>query len=775
MQSVAFFLRLLSWFTLRQWRNQPWRVLAVLVGIALGAAVFTSVRLAVDASLDSFIRSMNYISGSADWTVTKPGGRLAEDIVARLSAHPAVETAAPLLTSYVSISREKSESFMLIGLDPVSAYPLRQWQVQAPQQEAGQLWLDLIREPGTLLLGSRLAQKESLEAGDLVHLEHVNRIAPFRVLGTLKQDGLGLVEGGLVAVTDIATMQEFTGTFGWVDRIDLRLTQKSTGKDVTALRALLPAGVILEDPAEAAQTGRSMIHAYQLNLSVLSFVSLFVGMFLVYSLVSLNATSRRRELATLRSLGADSRLIFLLILSEGLLLGIFGWLLAIPVGSFLVRYLLERVSSTIGNLFVRVRVEALQLDIWEIQLSVLVTLFVSSLAALSPALEAGRVTPSEAMVKLESGHQQERSTRYLMPLGILLIALSYPVARLPALPGFPIAGYLAIILLVAGFALLSRPCLRWMGSYLPPFLRRLAREPAFLAGRYLRDAGSRTAISVGALVTAMALFTALVIMIHSFRQTVTLWVEQTVAGDFFIRPKMAGPNRYQDSLPVVVVEAVKQIEGVEIAPYRHLYFREEGIPYQLEAVDFDLLLRKGNFMLLKGSLEKIKEALISGHGVLVSEVFSNQTGLGMGNRYKFRLGEAVLDYPILGVFRDYRTQGGIVYTDLYGFQRLTGDLQWSGARLFLKDRKQDPTAALDRLRSELIRCCAQTHPLDMASGVELRRGILEIFDQTFAITTVLLLIALLVAGIGITTTLTMLVFERLRQLNTLVAVGGRLC
>jgi putative ABC transport system permease protein len=196
------------------------------------------------------------------------------------------------------------------------------------------------------------------------------------------------------------------------------------------------------------------------------------------------------------------------------------------------------------------------------------------------------------------------------------------------------------------------------------------------------------------------------------------------------------------------------------------------MPYQLEAVNFDLLLRHADFMLLQGDLEDIKEALILGRGVLVSEVFSNQTGLGRGDSYRVQLGEVTLAAPILGVFRDYRTQGGIVYTDLSGFQRLTGDPRWSGARLFFKDRKQDPGPALDRLRAELVRCCAQKHPLDMASGYELRREILEIFDQTFAITMVLLLIALLVAGIGITTTLTMLVLERIRQLNTLVAVGA---
>jgi len=72
-----------------------------------------------------------------------------------------------------------------------------------------------------------------------------------------------------------------------------------------------------------------MVRSYQLNLSVLSFVSLFVGMFLVYSLVSLHATSRRHELAILRSVGASSRLIFLLFLTEGAFFGCVGWLLAL--------------------------------------------------------------------------------------------------------------------------------------------------------------------------------------------------------------------------------------------------------------------------------------------------------------------------------------------------------------------------------------------------------------------------------------------------------------
>jgi putative ABC transport system permease protein len=103
---------------------------------------------------------------------------------------------------------------------------------------------------------------------------------------------------------------------------------------------------------------------------------------------------------------------------------------------------------------------------------------------------------------------------------------------------------------------------------------------------------------------------------------------------------------------------------------------------------------------------------------------------------------------------------------------LTGQEQWSGVRFFFKKRDQDLDAAAERLKEEIVQSCALQHPLQMAVGGALREEVMEIFDETFAITTVLLLIALVVAGLGITTTLTVLVLERIRQMNTLVAVGA---
>jgi len=773
MQRVTLYLRLFVWFNGRQLQRHPWRLSAVILGIALGAAVFTSVRLAVDASLDAFIQSIELISGKADWSVLGRGARVPEDLVARLKGDAAVETASPFVSTYVEAQGNDLPPFLLIGIDPILDYPLRSWQLASAGPDQTASWLDLIRAPNTCLLTPTLAQALQRSSGDIVQLSHVRQIAPFRILGILKPQGLARVEGGAMAITDIATIQEFIGCQGRVDRIDLKLKPGTTEADRRRIEGALPEGFDLERPVETKETWEAMIRGYQLNLSVLSLVSLFVGMFLVYSLVSLNAAARRNELANLRALGASTDLIFLLILSEGIALGIAGWIAAIPIGSLLVQYLLAAVSGTIDSLFVRVQAVTLGPDVSEILLSFGITVGTSLVAASKPARDATRIAPKEAMIIHGSASQTPSRARGLWAIGLLLIALSWPLASLPPVGPFPLAGYVSASLLILGFSSLSPPLLRIMGSRLARTLRFVGGEPAFLAGRYVREAGSRTAISVGALITAVALFVSLVIMVNSFRYTVSLWVEQTLAGDFFLRPSMAGLNEYRDALPDDVVRAVQGMASdVDILPYHRLRLRHDKTPYELEAVDLKKLMSYGGFILLEGRMEAIRHPLFRGEGVLVSEVFANRSGLSTGDRYGAQIGKAVLDLPILGVFRDYRTHGGAVYMDLKAFQTLTGITAWGGVRFFFKDRDRDLEGATRALEARIRRCCAQSHPLEMAAGLELRREVLRIFDETFAVTTVLLLIALLVSALGIATTLTVLVLERLRQLNTLAAIGA---
>jgi len=558
---------------------------------------------------------------------------------------------------------------------------------------------------------------------------------------------------------------------GQADRIDIKLQAETQNATAADLKPLMPAGVVIRSPSTLSQSGRGMIRAYELSLTFLSFISLFVGMFLVYSLVALNAAARRRELAVMRATGASRRLLFSLFLGEGAFIGLAGWLLALPVSSFLVKYLLAGVSRTVSMLFVRVQVDQLVLSPWEVLLSFTVTLTVAVLAALQPAREAMAVPPREALDIDPTATIRPQLTRNMALGGIGLLALVYPVSRLPSLPAVSLPGYLAAFLLFVGFALITPFLLRQFGRFLAPQLSRVGGQSAFLAAGYLRESGVQTAISVGALITAVALFTALVVMIHSFRSTVALWVQQSIAGDIYVRPKLSELNRFRDPLPPRVVAAVKALPGpVSLVPMHRLELRLKGHQHLFEAMDYDAYSQRSRFIWMGGDTGQIEADLTAGKGVAVSEVFANSTGLKAGDRYRVQIGDQLLDEPILGVFRDYRTRGGAVYYSLTRFQERFQDFSWSGVQVNVIDSGPGGSDAIDRIRATLLTCCAET--IEMIEGQRLRQAVLRIFDETFAITTVLLLIALVVAALGIATTLAVLVLQRRVQINTIRALGG---
>ncbi|HSO20662.1 MAG TPA: ABC transporter permease, partial [Desulfosarcina sp.] len=363
-------------------------------------------------------------------------------------------------------------------------------------------------------------------------------------------------------------------------------------------------------------------------------------------------------------------------------------------------------------------------------------------------------------------------------LGLILIAAVWPLSELPGISGIPLPGYVATFALFAGFSLLSPFFLRFIGRRVSPMLRRAFGEPAHLAGRYLKESGTRVAVSVGSLITAVALFSALVIMIHSFRGTVEIWVTQTVSGDLFVTPRLGEVNRHRNVFPQATADALETMApDADTVPFRRFYLTYGATAYQFEAIDFAPFLRHGGYLWIAGDPDASRTALVNGDGCIVSEVFANRTGLKPGDRFRDHVAGRVLEIPILGIIRDYRSQGGVVFFSLPRFQaeRSAAGLavqtdEWSGIRYFFKPGAGDTETTVQALITCIIDRFGDQ--VSHISGRELRRNILRVFDETFAITTVLLIIALIVAALGIATTLAVSVLERSHHLNTIFAVGG---
>ena len=102
---------------------------------------------------------------------------------------------------------------------------------------------------------------------------------------------------GQFAVLDIAAAQLHLGKLGRLDRVDLLLDEQADPDRIAArLRRQLPPEVAVERPEARNAQVEQMLASFQLNLSVLSLIALFVGMFLVYNTMSVSVVRQRRQI-----------------------------------------------------------------------------------------------------------------------------------------------------------------------------------------------------------------------------------------------------------------------------------------------------------------------------------------------------------------------------------------------------------------------------------------------------------------------------------------------
>jgi putative ABC transport system permease protein len=175
---------------------------------------------------------------------------------------------------------------------------------------------------------------------------------------------------------------------------------KSDADSVTSLRANLDRnleqqGVRARGSVSKAESrfayDEHMLMIY-VFLIVMSVIIGGVGGLGLMTTMSLNVLERRREMGVMRALGATPRIVWLMIVAEGIVIGLLSWTIA--------ALLAWPVSKVLGDILVRVMFrsgvdftfEPLGLLIW-----LIISFVLSAAASFLPAWKASRVTVREAL------------------------------------------------------------------------------------------------------------------------------------------------------------------------------------------------------------------------------------------------------------------------------------------------------------------------------------------------------------------------------------------
>ncbi|MBI3328066.1 MAG: FtsX-like permease family protein [Nitrospinae bacterium] len=739
-----------------------------ILGVALGVAVFVAIRVTNLSTLHAFAEMVDAVSGRTQLQVVGEIAGIDEALYPRVRSMPGLLAAVPVVTGYAVAEEKDGEVLFVQGIDVLLDRSVRDYRIGhsgAPHTDP----LALLFDPSTLFVSETFARRHGLSVGASLALLTPHGRDAFMIRGFMAADGPATALGGNFAVMDIGAAQLAFQKAGKLDRIDV-VPQAGIAVEAMqeALQARLGPEVKVQRPSFRNATVEKMLQSFQVNLTALSMIALFVGMFLIYNTLSSAVVERRKDIGILRAVGANRTAIASVFLTEGLAMGVMGTLLGIALGLALSRLTLHIVSQTLVSLFLLVAIQKLMISPGIIISALALGLLASLVSAAIPVREAIRVPPVDALALAQYQTKPYRSWARLFIPWILWLAVGYLLARLPAIAGVPLFGYLSAFSLLCGFSLLMPAAILGLTWALRPLLFRLFRVEGDVAGENLQSALTRSSVAAASLMTGVAMVVSVAIMIFSFKRTVYTWVDQTVKGDLIVTAAAPSSGVATVHLPESLARGLGEVDGVwEVDALRSLSIPYQGRQIILNVGDLDVFGRHTEYPFIAGWPAEVFAEVVSHDSVIVSENFHNRFGVGYGDTLTLPTPEGPRWFRIAGVSLDYSSDQGTVVMHWGIFRRYWTERVVDSVGVFLK-----PGANLAAVAAEIRRRYGGTHRLFLFSNQAFKQEIYQLVDQSFVITYALEVIAITVGIMGIATALYTSVLERQREISVLRALGA---
>ena len=732
------------------------RTSVTVLAVALGVATVVAIDLAGEASAGSFRSSMETLQGSASYEIRQVGG-IPEGLYGELARLPEPLRFSARVEGYGMVPGT-GERVPVFGVDLLGDPMLRGW--------GGIDGADL-----STLTGSRavwVSPALEAEPGDRIDLIFNDHAETLDVQGVLQDTHFQGASLGRMVLADIALAQRLLDRTGRLDRIYVQAPEEGDPKRAESLRRHLPPSAELSEAGIQSRQNRKMLSAFRWNVRVLSYIALLVGAFLVYNAVAVSVVRRRPQIGIVRALGASQRMVRWGFLVEGGLLGICGAALGLPLGQLFAFAAVEAMGQTVEALYVSSAPGAVEIRPWTVALSVITGMGVALASAWRPAHEAAAVRPTEAMARARRDYLARGSSRKWAGIALGLAGLAVALCFVPAWERIPLAGYAAALALIAAAALVT-PQAAASGLRL---VERLFAMPFGVAGtlgaRGLTASLARTAVIVAALCTATAMMVSVGVMVGSFRETVSLWMDRQLQADLYLRPE--GPSA-PDQSPTMSEEVALRVEqSPEVAAvdrFRVHAIEYGGLPARLGLGDVRVHGRRAGIRFLEGLRpETIWDRLTSGDSVIVSEPFSNKHDVHAGDTIALPLGPDGVRFQVEGVYYDYSGEQGYLIGDRSNLLRYLPDRRLSSLSVYLREGSDAEEA-----RASIVRTLSGSN-VQVTRNRDLRERALVVFDRTFAITYALEAIAVIVAILGMAGALIILVIDRRADLGVLRVLGA---
>ncbi len=723
------------------------RLLTTALAIILGVAFTAGTMILTDTMSASFDSAIEQLSDGVDTVVR--GERVGEtEVYTPRAAVPLVEFDTIRSIAGVAAAATYSEGYaQVIDADGKA--------LDTPQS-AGLSWIDdpelsmfeivdgrSPAVPGEVVLGADTAADAGVSIGDPVDL--ITRVGreTFTVTGFARLDGGAELGGTSFAFFHHDDADGRITDVGTVTAVLARGDGSISEQQLTARIAAVADGYDVVTGSQQSAEQRSdlgdVIGVFETILLVFGVIALFVGSFTIANTFTITVAQRTRELALVRAIGASRRQVLASVVSEAFALGIIAAGLGL-VGGLGVAKALTSLFAALGLEF---PARSLVIQPATVVISLLAGVLVTVAAALIPARRAASVAPVDAM--RSAVIETTGSSRRRKLVGAVLTLSGGAAIALGVADGSaPIVGFGCVAIFGASIALgpvLVHPV---AGAIAVP-MRRLGVSGRLAAANALRNP-KRSAATAAALTIGVMLVAGASMFASTARQTILGDVATVITADRVVRPVGANPG-----VPTTVAADLAAVPGIDAVPMQFVDAVVGGSYESVAGIDLERAAGMVQVQLVEG---------VPGDGLTVGDGLAEDRGWNLGDVVPITFTDGAESRLVVAAIVQQTTALPAVIAP-YDTVAGHGD---SLDRSVLVVGDETALAA-----AETALAGAPTAILDTVDGYA--SSLAGPLDAILTMVIGFLGLAVVIAVLGIATTIGLSVHERTRELGVLRAVG----